>query len=166
MGKHPNDLDDRWGGPVNLPRKKKKMFIPVACNWCHTVYDLANVKVTARYADATCFITPCCNRAADDRPFVGLPAFRRLDHTGGTGVSEIDEMGRKLREIDAKDVRYPYPAGSPPSCPQSLGVGVGAGFDGEGVPRPTRSSKEIVFLLRSAASGCAHASGRAEVLLL
>lgn len=57
----------------------KAMTSPVRCNHCHKVYDLANVKVTARFSDATCYVTPCCERNVDDRTWFGSPAFTRLD---------------------------------------------------------------------------------------
>lgn len=51
----------------------------VICNFCGKHYDLGKVKVTARYADATCFITPCCGKQADDREWKSSPDFRRTE---------------------------------------------------------------------------------------
>lgn len=56
----------------------QSMGSPVQCLRCGEVYDLQLVIVTARYADCSCYTTPCCGRAVDDRMWVGLPAFRRL----------------------------------------------------------------------------------------
>ena len=49
----------------------------VRCSFCGEVYDLAMVTVTARYADCSMFLTPCCGRTADDREWLSLPSFRR-----------------------------------------------------------------------------------------
>lgn len=43
------------------------MFYPVRCTWCHKVYDAGKVEVTARYADCSCWTSPCCGRQVDDR---------------------------------------------------------------------------------------------------
>lgn len=54
------------------------MLSPVRCNFCGKTYDLGLVTVTARYSDASCYQTPCCNKQADDREWVSMPAFTRL----------------------------------------------------------------------------------------
>lgn len=48
-----------------------EMMFPVRCAYCHTVYDTANVTVTARYADCSMWKSPCCNRLVDDRGETG-----------------------------------------------------------------------------------------------
>ena len=62
------------------------MISPVRCTFCGETYDLANVEVTAHYADCTAhyadctvFKTPCCGKTADDRTFKSLPDFTRVD---------------------------------------------------------------------------------------
>jgi hypothetical protein len=75
----------------------KDMTSPVVCNHCRTIYDLTKVKVTARFADASCFITPCCGRYVDDREFVSSPAFRRLDQ-----IHAEELLYGRLRELDVK----------------------------------------------------------------
>lgn len=55
----------------------EEMWHPVICNFCGKRYDLGRVEVTARYADATCFTTPCCGRQADDREWKSMPDFTR-----------------------------------------------------------------------------------------
>lgn len=49
---------------------------PVRCR-CGQIYDLQAVEVTASFADATVFTTPCCRQQADDRPWVNH--FTRID---------------------------------------------------------------------------------------
>lgn len=41
---------------------------PVQCLHCRGVYDSALVTVTARYADCSVWVSPCCRRTVDDRP--------------------------------------------------------------------------------------------------
>lgn len=50
------------------------MHLPVTCRFCGKVYDLGTVTVTARYADCSCWTTPCCGKAVDDRPTWGAGA--------------------------------------------------------------------------------------------
>ncbi len=57
----------------------KEMIAPVECAHCGMVYDLTAVKPTARFADATCFKTPCCDRYADDRTWKSMPDFTTLE---------------------------------------------------------------------------------------
>lgn len=48
------------------------MQTPVRCMHCGQVYDLGMVTVTARYADCSVWITPCCKRSGvDDRLYKG-----------------------------------------------------------------------------------------------
>lgn len=56
---------------------------PVLCSFCGRIYDLGKVEVTGRYADATVFVTPCCNRQADDRGWKGHPDYRELVRRDG-----------------------------------------------------------------------------------
>lgn len=65
-------------GIVHETPDTKGMGTPVVCSHCGSVYDLQAVTVTARYSDCSVFITPCCNRRADDRSWVGSPSFTRL----------------------------------------------------------------------------------------
>lgn len=44
-----------------------EMMFPARCG-CGSVYDLAAVTVTARYADCSMWTTPCCRRTTDSRP--------------------------------------------------------------------------------------------------
>jgi hypothetical protein len=44
------------------------MSYPVRCN-CGQIYDMGRVEVYARYADCSCWMTPCCHRHEDDRPW-------------------------------------------------------------------------------------------------
>ena len=53
----------------NDKHRTRGMLAPVRCQ-CGGVYDTANVTVYARYADCSCWMTPCCNRHEDDRPWV------------------------------------------------------------------------------------------------
>jgi len=54
------------------------MLVPVVCSYCGAIYDACGVEVTARYADCTCYITPCCGRHADDRKWKSMPDFTEL----------------------------------------------------------------------------------------
>lgn len=45
----------------------------VICNYCRSTYELGRVTTTARYADCTMFITPCCGREVDDRSWKSFP---------------------------------------------------------------------------------------------
>lgn len=44
---------------------------PVRCTHCRGVYDLAAVKVTARYTDCSMWRSPCCDMLVDDRGETG-----------------------------------------------------------------------------------------------
>lgn len=44
------------------------MTSPVRCN-CGQIYDLGKVEVCARYSDCSYWMTPCCHRHEDDRPW-------------------------------------------------------------------------------------------------
>ena len=75
---------DGWGNIVGYTdAPPRSMTTPVRCT-CGTIYDLAAVTVTGRYADCSTWVTPCCRRAVDDRPrFPGEPRpFVRLDANG------------------------------------------------------------------------------------
>lgn len=61
----------------------------VRCRFCYKIYDLWDVKVLARYADATVFKTPCCDKQADDRTWKGIPDFEELD------APRYDEFGNR-----------------------------------------------------------------------
>jgi hypothetical protein len=54
------------------------MLVPVVCRHCGAIYDLCAGEPTARYADCTCYITPCCGRHADDRKWKSMPDFTEL----------------------------------------------------------------------------------------
>lgn len=77
--------EDAWPG-VFYPHWRDDpdisgMDIPVACGFCGEIYDLAVVKVTARYSDCSVWTTPCCRRAGvDDRPAwgTGRRSYREL----------------------------------------------------------------------------------------
>lgn len=47
------------------------MRSPVRCTHCRGVYDLAAVKVTARYTDCSMWRSPCCDQLVDDRGETG-----------------------------------------------------------------------------------------------
>lgn len=51
------------------------MMFPAQCRYCQGVYDLANVEVTARYADCSMWKSPCCNRQVDDRKWKSSPDY-------------------------------------------------------------------------------------------
>jgi len=51
----------------------EKMTAPVRCCKCGKVFDLASAKVVHRYQDCTQFITPCCQKPADDRVWKSIP---------------------------------------------------------------------------------------------
>lgn len=51
------------------------MTYPVRCN-CGQIYDIGRVEVYARYADCSCWMTPCCNRHEDDR--IGIRKYTEL----------------------------------------------------------------------------------------
>lgn len=52
------------------------MSQPARCRFCHKVYDLGTVTVTARYADCSVWKTPCCGHTADDRGETGWKSFK------------------------------------------------------------------------------------------
>lgn len=54
----------------------------VRCTFCGGKYDIGLVKVIHRYADATLFLTPCCNKQADDREWKDRPDYRRIMNDG------------------------------------------------------------------------------------
>lgn len=58
----------------------KDMRYPVRCTRCSGVYDVATVEVTARYADCSVWVSPCCQQTVDDRPagWVARPDIERL----------------------------------------------------------------------------------------
>jgi hypothetical protein len=46
-----------------------EMKSPVKCRHCRGIYDQVRVLVTARYADCSVWIAPCCGHpGVDDRP--------------------------------------------------------------------------------------------------
>lgn len=51
----------------------------VRCTHCRGTYDLGDVEITARYADATVFKVPCCGQMVDDRTWKSRPDFQRVD---------------------------------------------------------------------------------------
>lgn len=55
------------------------MISPVRCTHCGKKYDLADVKIVARYADCTVFKSPCCDRTVDDREWKSLPDIERVE---------------------------------------------------------------------------------------
>lgn len=55
------------------------MNTDVVCTYCGATYDLGAVTVLARYSDATTFKTPCCGHEADDREWLSLPSFTRVE---------------------------------------------------------------------------------------
>lgn len=57
-----------------------RMHSPVICGHCRQIYDSGLVTVTARYADCSMWVSPCCNRQVDDRTWKGLPDIRRIGH--------------------------------------------------------------------------------------
>ncbi len=72
------------------------MLVPVVCSHCGAIYDLCAAEPTARYADCTCFKTPCCGRHADDRQWKSLPDFTRLG-------SRTLGLGRVLVTVSRRD---------------------------------------------------------------
>lgn len=67
-------MDDLWGkynfDPFGIMRPAPDttgMTSPVRCTHCGQVYDVGIVTVTARYADCSCWNSPCCGRQVDDR---------------------------------------------------------------------------------------------------
>jgi hypothetical protein len=99
------------------------MLVPVVCSHCGAIYDLCAGEPTARYADCTCFITPCCGRHADDRMWKSLPDFTRLrdlkspfglDASGFCRVPRI--VGRKK-----KDDEHIQEAGTDPGDGEQAG---------------------------------------------
>lgn len=82
----PRHYFDMHGLVVGRQHDVAGMMFPVECAFCGAAYDLGAVTVTARYSDCSCWKTPCCGRATDDRS-VGLfghsrPQFFRLDRDG------------------------------------------------------------------------------------
>ncbi len=62
-------MRDIYGLPIYTEAEYDQiaiMYKPVRCT-CGRIYDLGKVEVTARYADCSVWITPCCKRTADDR---------------------------------------------------------------------------------------------------
>ena len=59
--------------------RTRDMLAPVRCAHCSRIYDLCKTTVTARYADATCFVSPCCKRSVDDRGWKSMPDFYKID---------------------------------------------------------------------------------------
>lgn len=80
---------DTHGNSVEVP---EGMASPVQCLRCGEVYDLQAVTVTSRYADCSCYTTPCCGKAVDDREQVSLPAFRRLLNPFGREAYKREQM--------------------------------------------------------------------------
>jgi hypothetical protein len=74
---------DGWGNIIGNTTDVSDMLAPVRCR-CGAVYDTGTVTVTARYADCSMWVTPCCRITVDDRPPWpgGLRAFTRLDKDG------------------------------------------------------------------------------------
>ena len=71
------------------------MEIPVKCNFCYKIYDLADTIVIERYSDCTVYWTPCCNKQVDDREWVPRPAFTRLDNTRVNPLCEDFQIHKK-----------------------------------------------------------------------
>jgi hypothetical protein len=61
------DGSERWGQP-DLQELIRDMTFPVRCTRCQGVYDVAKVEGTARYADCSVWVSPCCKQTVDDRP--------------------------------------------------------------------------------------------------
>lgn len=59
---------DMMNGTVMRMHDVSEMMAPVECGLCGSVYDSANVTVTARYSDCSVWVSPCCGRTVDDRP--------------------------------------------------------------------------------------------------
>jgi hypothetical protein len=70
-------------------------FYPVLCTHCGGVYDAGSVTVTARYADCSMWVSPCCRRTVDDRDegWKSRPDIRKLT---------ADEANRLTRNGEAK----------------------------------------------------------------
>lgn len=69
------------------PPEAEAMHQPVRCAFCHGVYDLGTVEVTARYTDCSMWKTPCCGITADDRGETGWKSrkdYTRLVRPGAT----------------------------------------------------------------------------------
>src|SRR4051794_10385195 len=67
------------GSPKSWQRERamadiRGMFKPVRCR-CGGIYDLGEVKVTARYLDCSVWNAPCCGRTSDDRGETGWKSF-------------------------------------------------------------------------------------------
>lgn len=69
-----------------------EMSYPVRCAYCHRVYDLGTVTVTARYSDCSVWNAPCCGVTVDDRGDTGWKStkdYHRIDK----GVQFTDPYG-------------------------------------------------------------------------
>lgn len=71
----------------------------VRCNFCGKTYDLGLVTVTARYSDTSCFQTPCCNKSADDREFVSMPAFTRINDDASNCQMWAAKPSRRMKTM-------------------------------------------------------------------
>jgi hypothetical protein len=58
--------DPGTGELIDAEALAATMTSPVLCR-CGQLFDMAAVKVTARFADCSVFDTPCCSRQVDDR---------------------------------------------------------------------------------------------------
>ena len=65
---------DRWAEVGE--RVTRGMTSPVECAYCHQVYDLGTVTVTARYMDCSVWKSPCCDRTVDDRGETGWKSIK------------------------------------------------------------------------------------------
>ncbi len=66
---------------VEQRHQSERMLIPVRCNHCHRVYDLAGPSERiARYADCDVFKAPCCGRTVDTRSWKSFPDYQEWPH--------------------------------------------------------------------------------------
>jgi hypothetical protein len=58
------------------------MTTTVRCSFCGAHYDMKDIKIIARHADATVFRTPCCDHEADDRTWKGHNDYEVIEADG------------------------------------------------------------------------------------
>ena len=68
------------------------MSTVVRCSFCGKIYDMKDIKIIARHADATVFTTPCCGHEADDRRWSGHRDYEVIEADG----TPIKDAGGKV----------------------------------------------------------------------
>lgn len=59
----------------------RRMVLPVKCEWCKAIYDLATVGAVRYWLFGRCWVAPCCSREVDDREETGWkskPDYKRV----------------------------------------------------------------------------------------